>query len=138
LVPVFALLLFAPKAITYYLIDGSSDGTWDKVEKLKETTPQLKVIKFRRNYGPTSAMVAGFDHAQGEVIVTWMEICIMTRRRSLNSLIKCRKDMKLSVAGGSILMTIFPACFRQRLITSLNFLKKLHFHDYCRFACPLL
>jgi glycosyltransferase involved in cell wall biosynthesis len=33
-------------------------------------TPQLKAIKFRRNYGQTNAMVAGFDHAQGQIIVT--------------------------------------------------------------------
>ncbi|VAW33843.1 Glycosyl transferase, family 2, partial [hydrothermal vent metagenome] len=32
--------------------------------------PQLRGIKFRGNYGQTSAMVAGFDHARGEVIIT--------------------------------------------------------------------
>ncbi|MFW8600186.1 glycosyltransferase family 2 protein [Desulfobacterota bacterium M19] len=50
--------------------DGSTDNTWQLIEKLKESTPQLRGIKFRGNYGQTSAMVAGFDHAQGEVIVT--------------------------------------------------------------------
>jgi len=50
--------------------DGSKDNTWAIIERLKETMPQLKAIKFRRNYGQTSAMVAGFDHAEGEIIVT--------------------------------------------------------------------
>lgn len=50
--------------------DGSDDNTWRIIEQLKRTTPQLKGIKFRRNYGQTSAMVAGFDHASGKVIVT--------------------------------------------------------------------
>jgi glycosyltransferase involved in cell wall biosynthesis len=50
--------------------DGSQDNTWAIIERLKETTSQLKAIKLRRNYGQTSAMVAGFDHAQGQIIVT--------------------------------------------------------------------
>lgn len=58
---------------TYELIlidDGSQDSTWKIIEGLKETIPQLKGIKFRRNYGQTNAMVAGFDHSSGEIIVT--------------------------------------------------------------------
>jgi glycosyltransferase involved in cell wall biosynthesis len=50
--------------------DGSMDSTWKIIERLKKTTPQLRGIKFRRNYGQTSAMVAGFDHSSGEIIVT--------------------------------------------------------------------
>ena len=53
-----------------FVDDGSKDNTWAIVEQLKETTPQLKAIKFRRNYGQTSAMVAGFDHARGQIIAT--------------------------------------------------------------------
>jgi glycosyltransferase involved in cell wall biosynthesis len=53
-----------------FVDDGSNDNTWAIIEKLKETTPPLKAIKFRRNYGQTSAMVAGFDHAEGEIIIT--------------------------------------------------------------------
>jgi glycosyltransferase involved in cell wall biosynthesis len=53
-----------------FIDDGSTDRTWSIVESLKEKTPQLKAIKFRRNFGQTSAMVAGFDQAEGEIIVT--------------------------------------------------------------------
>jgi glycosyltransferase involved in cell wall biosynthesis len=53
-----------------FVDDGSQDNTWAIIEKLKEKTPQLNAIKFRRNYGQTSAMVAGFDQAQGQIIVT--------------------------------------------------------------------
>ena len=53
-----------------FVDDGSTDKTWEIIERLKKSTPQLKAIKFRRNYGQTSAMVAGFDHASGEIIVT--------------------------------------------------------------------
>jgi glycosyltransferase involved in cell wall biosynthesis len=50
--------------------DGSTDNTWKKIELLKKDLPHLRAIKFRRNYGQTSAMVAGFEHAAGEIIVT--------------------------------------------------------------------
>ena len=53
-----------------FVDDGSTDKTWEVIEHLKRATPHLKGIKFRRNYGQTSAMVAGFDYASGEVIVT--------------------------------------------------------------------
>jgi glycosyltransferase involved in cell wall biosynthesis len=53
-----------------FVDDGSEDSTWEIIERLKQTTPQLRAIKLRRNYGQTSAMVAGFERAQGEVIVT--------------------------------------------------------------------
>ena len=53
-----------------FVDDGSEDSTWEIIERLKQTTLQLRAIKLRRNYGQTSAMVAGFNHAQGEIIVT--------------------------------------------------------------------
>ena len=53
-----------------FVDDGSEDSTWAIIEQIKKRTPELKAIKFRRNYGQTSAMVAGFDHATGEMIVT--------------------------------------------------------------------
>jgi glycosyltransferase involved in cell wall biosynthesis len=53
-----------------FVDDGSKDKTWEIIESLKKTTPKLKAIKFRRNYGQTSAIVAGFDHAGGDIIVT--------------------------------------------------------------------
>ncbi len=50
--------------------DGSIDHTWKIIEKLATDIKNLRGIKFRRNYGQTSAMVAGFEYAGGEVIVT--------------------------------------------------------------------
>ncbi len=50
--------------------DGSTDGTWASIERLKESVHNLRGIKFRRNYGQTYAMVAGFDYSLGEIIVT--------------------------------------------------------------------
>jgi len=50
--------------------DGSTDSTWQTMEMLKAVFPQIRGIKLRRNFGQTSAMVAGFENAAGEIIVT--------------------------------------------------------------------
>ena len=50
--------------------DGSTDGTWEKMVLFQKDLPHLRGIKFRLHCGQTSAMVAGFDYSQGEIIVT--------------------------------------------------------------------
>ena len=50
--------------------DGSNDDTWRIIVEQKELCPLLVGIKFRRNYGQTSAMVAGIEQARGRIIVT--------------------------------------------------------------------
>lgn len=50
--------------------DGSKDGTGMRLAELAATRPWLKPIFLARNYGQSTAMQAGFDAAQGEVIVT--------------------------------------------------------------------
>ena len=53
-----------------FVDDGSKDGT-DKVLKvISEKNPYIKTIKFRRNYGQTAGLAAGFDYAAGEIIIT--------------------------------------------------------------------
>ena len=50
--------------------DGSSDGSWAEVERLKEHYPAIKGIRFARNYGKSAALYCGFDEAEGEVVLT--------------------------------------------------------------------
>jgi len=49
--------------------DASADGTLELLRSLVEIDPRLKVIRLRRNFGQTAALAAGFELAQGEVIV---------------------------------------------------------------------
>jgi glycosyltransferase involved in cell wall biosynthesis len=49
--------------------DGSSDRTWAKLEEHAEREARVKLVRFRRNFGQTAAMVAGMDHAAGEVLI---------------------------------------------------------------------
>jgi glycosyltransferase involved in cell wall biosynthesis len=50
--------------------DGSQDDSFAILKELHEQDPHLKVIRFRRNFGQTAAFAAGFDYAQGDVIIT--------------------------------------------------------------------
>ncbi|MBE9069913.1 glycosyltransferase family 2 protein [Leptolyngbya cf. ectocarpi LEGE 11479] len=65
--------ILSRESYTYEIVcvdDGSRDGSTDLLQRLATTYPQLKAILLRRNYGQTAAMAAGFEHAQGQIIVT--------------------------------------------------------------------
>ena len=50
--------------------DGSKDGSWEQIESLKLTYPQVRGVRFRRNYGKSAALHTGFGMASGEVVIT--------------------------------------------------------------------
>ena len=50
--------------------DGSTDGTFNELVKIHEQNNNYKILKFRKNFGQTPAMSAGFDYANGEIIIT--------------------------------------------------------------------
>src|SRR5471030_2546895 len=52
-----------------FVNDGSSDGSTEVLDELAAREARIKVIHFRRNAGQTAAMMAGFEHARGEIIV---------------------------------------------------------------------
>ena len=53
-----------------FVDDASTDKSFDLLANLVETDGHLKVLRLRRNFGQTAALAAGFDEAQGEVIVS--------------------------------------------------------------------
>jgi glycosyltransferase involved in cell wall biosynthesis len=53
-----------------FIDDGSTDNSWEEIKKLKETNPRVLGFKFSRNNGKTAALQTGFNHAQGEVVIT--------------------------------------------------------------------
>src|SRR5581483_4786463 len=50
--------------------DASTDRSFDLLSNLVETDARLKVVRLRRNFGQTAALSAGFDEAQGNVIIS--------------------------------------------------------------------
>ncbi|MCD7976377.1 MAG: glycosyltransferase family 2 protein [Tannerellaceae bacterium] len=58
---------------TYEVIfvdDGSTDDSWKIIESLREKSPCIKAIKFRRNYGKSPGLHCGFERAEGDVVIT--------------------------------------------------------------------
>ena len=53
-----------------YVDDGSTDNSWCVIEQLREKNPNIKGIKFQRNYGKSAGLNEGFRAAQGDVIIT--------------------------------------------------------------------
>ncbi len=53
-----------------FVDDGSTDGTRDVMRELAAIDPHLRLVMFRRNYGQTAAMAAGFRTARGRTIVS--------------------------------------------------------------------
>ena len=53
-----------------YIDDGSTDRSFEILSSLREQDERIKIIQFRRNFGQTAGLAAGFDHASGDVIVT--------------------------------------------------------------------
>jgi glycosyltransferase involved in cell wall biosynthesis len=53
-----------------FIDDGSRDSTADRLEELARTDSRIRLVRLRRNFGQTAAMAAGFDYAEGDVVVT--------------------------------------------------------------------
>ena len=53
-----------------FVDDGSRDRTFEILEEIHSNNPRLKAIRFRKNYGQTAAMAAGFEFARGEVVIS--------------------------------------------------------------------
>jgi len=53
-----------------FINDGSGDNSGKILDGLAQRDNRVKIIHLLRNYGQTSAMMAGFDHSSGDIIIT--------------------------------------------------------------------
>ncbi|MCZ7403150.1 MAG: glycosyltransferase [Candidatus Methanoperedens sp.] len=53
-----------------FIDDGSTDNTFNALKDMRKNNSRIKIIKFRKNFGQTAALAAGFTHAKGDVIIT--------------------------------------------------------------------
>ncbi len=53
-----------------FIDDGSSDESWKIIEEISSKNPNVKGIRFMRNFGKSQALHAGFARAKGDVVIT--------------------------------------------------------------------
>lgn len=53
-----------------FIDDGSTDQSWHVIEQLTQQNPNVKAIRFLKNFGKSQALHAGFAKAQGDVVIT--------------------------------------------------------------------
>lgn len=53
-----------------FIDDGSTDGSWKIISQLSENNPNVKGIRFLKNFGKSQALHAGFNAVKGDVIIT--------------------------------------------------------------------
>ena len=60
-----------------YVDDGSSDNSLEVLTKLHNTDSRISIICFRKNFGQTAALSAGFAHAKGKIIAFTDDDCVL-------------------------------------------------------------
>lgn len=69
-----------------FVDDGSTDGSFSTLRRLQKRDSRIRIIRFRRNFGKSAALAAGFQHARGEVVVT-MDADLQDRPREVGKLL---------------------------------------------------
>jgi GT2 family glycosyltransferase len=82
-----------------FVDDGSRDRTLPLLEEIAAIDSRVVVVQLRRNFGQTSALAAGFDHARASSSSPWTAICSTSRRTSPPSWKSLTRAMTLSAAG---------------------------------------
>jgi len=79
--------------------DGSNDRSWEVIQELNQKHPEVKGIKFRRNYGKSAALNVGFQEAQGDVVIT-MDADLQDSPDEIPELYRMIKEDKFDLVSG--------------------------------------
>ena len=115
-----------------YIDDGSSDGSFALLEGLGAQDSRVKVIQFRRNFGQTAAMAAGFEHARGQVVLP-MDADLQNDPRDIPKLLAKLEEGYDVVAGwrekrkDAALTVTLPSKIGNRIIGRVT---GVQLHDY--------
>jgi glycosyltransferase involved in cell wall biosynthesis len=112
--------------------DGSTDGTFEELKKIHEKNKLFKIISFRKNFGQTSAISAGFDFAEGEVIIT-LDADLQNDTRDIPLLLDKIHEGYDIVSGWRVnrkdkaVTRKFPSMVANKIISKLT---GVYLHDY--------
>ncbi|NPB05940.1 MAG: glycosyltransferase family 2 protein [Aquificae bacterium] len=115
-----------------FVNDGSTDRTPQILDELARRDPKVKVVHFRKNYGQTAAMYAGFQYAEGDVVIT-MDGDLQNDPRDIPKLLEKIEEGYDVVSGwrkdrkDPFLTRILPSKVANWIISKVT---GVHLHDY--------
>lgn len=115
-----------------FVDDGSSDRSLELLKKIQQQDDTVVVVSFRRNFGQTAAMAAGFDYATGDVIVT-MDGDMQNDPHNIPQLLAKMEEGFDLVSGwrfnrqDAFINRKLPSMIANKLISTVT---GVHLHDY--------
>lgn len=83
----------------WFIDDGSTDQTWSRIENLHSRHPEVKGVKFRRNYGKSAALNTGFHLCTANVVIT-MDADLQDSPDEIPELYRMIKEDHFDVVSG--------------------------------------
>ena len=82
-----------------FVDDGSTDGSWQIIQRLSENNENVKALRFRRNYGKSAALNEGFKIVEGDVVIT-MDADLQDSPDEIPGLYKMIKEERYDLVSG--------------------------------------
>ncbi len=114
-----------------FIDDGSTDQTFQKMKSLQLKDNSVRIIKFRKNFGQSAALQAGFDYASGTILIT-MDSDLQNDPRDIPALIEKMEHEDLDVVCGwryNRQDPVFKKIFSKMANSLRKFLTRETIHD---------
>jgi len=115
-----------------FIDDGSTDRSLDKLREAKSRGEWIKIIRFKKHFGQTQAITAGFDYAEGDIVIT-MDADLQNDPSDIPALIAKLEEGYDIVSGWRekrkdlFFSRTLPSLIANRII---SFLTGVRLHDY--------
>ncbi|MEL6405675.1 MAG: glycosyltransferase family 2 protein [Chloroflexota bacterium] len=112
--------------------DGSKDASFERLQALHERDPRWQIIQFRRNFGQTAGVAAGFEASRGKTVIT-IDADLQNDPRDIQKLLDKMAEGYDIVSGWRVdrkepfLSRRLPSMTANRLISSIT---GVSLHDY--------
>ena len=121
--------------------DGSRDDTWQHIEAAAREHPDLvRTMRFPQNRGKRAALAAGFEQAQGEVVVT-VDSDSLIEAGTLLAIAGPFRDPRVGAVGGKVSVlnrfeSLLPRMIHVRYVLSFDFLRSAQSTYGAVYCCP--